>query len=63
MKNFTFFGVLLIALILSSCSSSSNKSTSEVLSGDQPPNVIVEVDGETYETILGSYCWDITSVD
>jgi len=60
MKNFTFFGFLFIALIVSGCSGSNNKSTGEILSGDKPPNVIVEIDGETYETILGSYCWDIS---
>ena len=60
MKNFTFSGFLFIALILNGCSGSNNKSSGEILSGDKPPNVIVEIDGETYETILGSYCWDIS---
>ena len=60
MKNFVFSGFLLIVLILSGCSGSNNKSTDKILSGDKPPNVIVEVEGETYETILGSYCWDIS---
>ena len=58
MRNFTFLGFLFIALILSGCSGSNNKSSGDVLSGDKPPNVIVEIDGETYITILGSYCWD-----
>lgn len=60
MKKITFLGVLFIALILSSCNGSNNKSTGKVLSGEKPPNVIVEIDGETYETILGSYCWDVS---
>jgi hypothetical protein len=60
MKKFTFLGVLFIALILSGCSSSKNRSTAEILSGEKPPNVTVEVDGETYETISGSYCWDVS---
>ena len=60
MKKFTFLGVLFIGLILSGCNGSNNKSTGGILSGDKPPNVIVEIDGEGYESILGSYCWDIS---
>lgn len=58
MKKFTFLGAMFIALIVSGCSDSYNKGTTEIISGDQPPNVIVEVEGEMYETVLGSYCWD-----
>lgn len=60
MKKFIFGGFLFIALLLSGCSGSNNKSTVEILSGGKPPDVIVEIDSETYETILGSYCWDVS---
>lgn len=59
MKKFTFLIGLCVVLIISGCNGSNNKSADKILSGDKPPNVIVEIDGETYEAILGSYCWDI----
>ncbi|MGG3574779.1 hypothetical protein ABES80_20315 [Bacillus gobiensis] len=27
------------------------------MSGEKPPKVLIEIENETYETILGSYCW------
>lgn len=39
-----------VFLLLIGCSSNTEL-------GSNPPKVIVEVDGETYDTELGSYCW------
>lgn len=61
MKKITFLGVLFIALLLGACSASNDKSADTILSGDKPPNVVVKIDGEKYETVLGSYCWEISS--
>ncbi len=33
------------------------------LSGGKPPKTILEIGKETYETVLGSYCWKNTCVD
>ncbi|MDW0118360.1 hypothetical protein QTL97_15620 [Sporosarcina thermotolerans] len=52
MKKYIILAVFLSAIVLSGC----NKTNKE-LSGDVPPEVIIEIDGETYVTILGSYCW------
>lgn len=27
------------------------------LKGDKPPKAMVKIQGETYETVLGTYCW------
>ena len=58
MKRLIIVSVLLLVFILSGCGDTSTKNNS--LSGDTPPNVSVEIDSESYETILGSYCWDIS---
>lgn len=34
----------------------SNPETTD-LTGDQPPDVMVEITGNSYETVLGTYCW------
>lgn len=48
-------------LILSGCKGSLSKDADEDSMVETPPKVTVEVDSETYETILGSYCWEISS--
>src|SRR5690625_3747724 len=58
MKKLIVVSVLLLVFILSGCGGTSTENNG--LSGDTPPKVSVEVDGESYETILGSYCWDIS---
>lgn len=52
MRKFVLLGVLTLAIVLSGCVNSTRN-----LTGDAPPKVVVEADGETYETILGSNCW------
>ena len=61
MKKLTFLGVLFIALILGACGVSNDKRADTILSGDKPPNVVVKINGEKYETVLGTYCWEISS--
>ncbi|MBO0995991.1 hypothetical protein [Bacillus sp. SD088] len=56
MKKFVVVSALLLVFILSGCGDTSTENNG--LSGDTPPNVSIEIDGESYETILGSYCWD-----
>ncbi len=46
--------VTVILLSLIGCS------TSGKLSGSKPPETVIKVGGETYATILGSYCWSST---
>lgn len=58
MKRLIIVSVLLLVFILSGCGDTSTENNS--LSGDTPPNVSIEIDSESYETILGSYCWDIS---
>lgn len=57
MKKLVVVSALLLVFILSGCG---DTSTDNGLSGDTPPNVNVEIDGESYETVLGTYCWDIS---
>lgn len=56
MRKFVLLGVLTLTIVLSGCGNSTR-----ILTGDAPPKVIVEADGETYETILGSNCWGSSS--
>lgn len=58
MKKFVVVSALLLVFILSGCGDTPTENNG--LSGDTPPNVSIEIDGESYETILGSYCWDIS---
>lgn len=53
MKKLIVVFALLFALIVSGCGATSNG-----LSGSKPPNVHVEINGESYKAVLGSYCWD-----
>lgn len=48
MKKYMMLCVVL--LLLAGCSNNTEL-------GSNPPKVTVEVDGETYDTELGSYCW------
>lgn len=54
--------LLLLVLFLGSsligCSSND-----KAMSGEEPPKTVVEIEGETYETVLGSYCWKNMCVD
>ncbi|WP_372660974.1 hypothetical protein [Cohnella sp.] len=31
--------------------------------GEKPPNVMIEIEDQKYETILGTYCWSTGCVD
>lgn len=48
--------ITLILLILSGCVNGG-------ISGAKPPKVYIEIEGETHETTLGTYCWGNTCVD
>lgn len=48
--------IILTGLSLMGCSS-------EGLSGEKPPETTVVIGNETYETALGTYCWENTCVD
>ena len=50
--------VLFLGSSLMGCSSNDKS-----MSGDKPPKTVVEIGGETYETVLGSYCWKKMCVD
>ena len=58
MKKFVIISVLLLVFIMSACNHSSTENND--LPGDRPPKVNIQIDGETYETKLGSYCWTIS---
>lgn len=51
MRNFTFLGVLFIALIVSGCSDSNNRSASSVLSGDEQSNKNPDSDSEVVKDL------------
>ncbi|MFD1607407.1 hypothetical protein [Oceanobacillus luteolus] len=52
MKKWLVASLLLTCFTLSSCSDAHNEIT-----GEKPPEAMVEVRNQSYETILGSYCW------
>lgn len=56
MKKFVVISVLLFVFTISGCGDTSTESNG--LSGDSPPDMRIEIDGESYKTELGSYCWD-----
>lgn len=56
LRKFILLSALTLAIVLSGCGNSTRN-----LTGDAPPKVVVEADGETYETILGSNCWGSSS--
>jgi hypothetical protein len=51
--------VLFLGISLTACSSNDDKS----LTGEKPPKTVVKIGNETYETVLGSYCWKSMCVD
>lgn len=63
MRKFTFFSVLITMFLLTACSVSDDGESTNHLSGDKPPSVMVIIDDEKYETVLGSYCWGTECVD
>ena len=58
MKKLLLASLYLFGVILSGCSSTNN-----VLDGEKPPEVMVKVGNDTYQTILGTYCWGGDCVD
>ena len=59
MKKIAFSAVLLMLLVLNACNDSLIKNSNVVSSdADYPPTVFLEISGESYETVLGSYCWE-----
>lgn len=56
MRKLAVIAVSLFVLLLNGCHGILTKNT-EVLTGNKPPKVIIEIDAETYKTVLGSYCW------
>ncbi|MDQ0270374.1 hypothetical protein [Cytobacillus purgationiresistens] len=50
MKHSVSIVFILLLLSLTACST-------DKLSGNRPPDVLIEANGKTYETVLGSYCW------
>ncbi|MDZ5471288.1 hypothetical protein SM124_05965 [Bacillus sp. 31A1R] len=56
MKKWFIAWTLLIQLILTGCSFQVTENQSE---GEEkkPPKAFIEVQNETYETVLGTYCW------
>lgn len=49
---------MLYVLILGGCNTDSENEAITNLTGDTPPDVSVQIDGEMYETKMGAYCWD-----
>lgn len=45
-------GILLIGCLLIGCSNN------EPLSGSEPPEARIQIGDTSYETVLGTYCWD-----
>lgn len=58
MKKLIAISMLLVVFILSGCSETSTEN--HPVTGSRPPDVTVEIDGESYKTLLGSYCWNIS---
>ena len=59
MWKFSMVAILFFVMILSGCNGvfTKNKDESGNSSGNKPPIVNIEIDGEKHETKLGSYCW------
>lgn len=64
MRKFAVTAVLLFVFVLSGYNYIYTKNTdgNGVLTGNKPPKVNIEIDRETYETKLGSYCWGPKSI-
>lgn len=43
--------IIFTVFVLNGCSNNG-------LSGEKPPKALIEIGNETYETTLGTYCWD-----
>lgn len=56
MKRYLFVTLAVIVFILVGCSK-------EEMSGDKPPMVKVNINDESYEIKLGTYCWTTECVD
>src|SRR4051794_5529464 len=56
MKKCLFILLALISLTITGCSK-------DGLSGEKPPEVNINIGNETYETKLGTYCWNDGCVD
>lgn len=56
MKKYLLIFLFLIIVILVGCSN-------DKLSGKKPPTVNLIIDGECYETTLGTYCWKNVCAD
>lgn len=74
MKKMAAMSFMLFILVLGACNGASTGDTSEsepsddtdkreVLPGDSPPEVLIEVDGAEHGTKLGAYCWDDVDED
>lgn len=63
MKYIQTLSVVLLIVILSSCSGFNIQNESSQLSGKKPPRTQVQIDNKTYDTTLGAYCWGNTCVD
>lgn len=63
MKKIISIAIILIVLLLSGCNDKTSKQADKPggLSGDKPPNVSLKINGEIYETTIGSYCWESDS--
>lgn len=60
MRKFSIVAILFFVFILGGCNGVFIKNTdgNGNLSGNKPPIVNIEIDGEKHETKLGSYCWE-----
>ncbi|WP_047985563.1 lipoprotein [Ornithinibacillus californiensis] len=47
--------IIIIMFILSGCNTPGQINSSS--QGDKPPNAYIEIDGERFDTKLGTYCW------
>lgn len=56
MKKWVFIGTVLLVLTMLGCSNGG-------ITGSKPPKTNITVGNETYETVLGSYCWSSKCVD
>ncbi|RDI45564.1 hypothetical protein [Falsibacillus pallidus] len=54
MKKIKVSWMVLVVMILASCSSSS---VDNGMKGDKPPQVSIKIGSHIYATTLGSYCW------
>lgn len=51
MSKYLNYTIVLILIILSGCSSNDG------MKGDKPPKTMIEIQEQTYEMKLGTYCW------